>query len=153
MTGHVVRVDLTAGTAGVVNAGHPLPLRLRNGRVQEVGLDVEPPFGVVPGRSFPVQRLPLEPGDRIVFLTDGMLERNAAVLDVAAALRDTTDLHPREVVQELGAAVLRATGGDLGDDATMLCLDWYGGPPRSSGSVRGADAGLASVARPPSRPA
>ncbi len=136
-----------------MNAGHPLPLRLREGRVQEIGLDIEPPSGVVPGRAFQVQRFRLEPGDRIVFLTDGMQERDAAVLDVAAALRDTTDLHPREVVQELGAAVLRATGGNLRDDATIVCLDWYGSPRRND-SVHGADAGLASVARPlPHRPA
>ncbi|PWW21027.1 stage II sporulation protein E [Geodermatophilus normandii] len=147
VTGQLVRVDLSARTAAVVNAGHPPPLLVREGRVREIGLDVEPPFGVVPGRSFRVQRLPLQPGDRIVFLTDGVQERNAAVLDVAAALRDTTDLHPREVVQELGAAVLRATGGNLRDDATVLCLDWYGGPPRRSDSEHGADAGRASSAR------
>ncbi|MEX5717822.1 PP2C family protein-serine/threonine phosphatase [Geodermatophilus maliterrae] len=151
VTGQLVRVDLSAATAQIVNAGHPLPLLVRDGRVQVIGLDVEPPFGVVPGRSFRVQRLPLQPGDRVVFLTDGMQERNAAVLDVAAALRDTTDLHPREVVQELGAAVLRATGGDLRDDATMVCLDWYGGPPRGSDSVHGADAARASSARTPRR--
>jgi serine phosphatase RsbU (regulator of sigma subunit) len=29
-----------------------------------------------------VQPLPLEPGDRLLFLTDGMLERNAVSLDV-----------------------------------------------------------------------
>ena len=148
VTGQLVRVDLTAGTAAIVNAGHPFPLLVREGRVQEIGLGIEPPFGVVPGTSFQVQRFPLEPGDRIVFLTDGMQERNAAVLDVAAALRDTTDLHPREVVQELGAAVLRATGGNLRDDATMVCLDWYGGPARRSDSMYGADAGLAPPARP-----
>ena len=78
-----------------------------------------------------------------------MQERDAAVLDIAAALRDTADLHPREVVQELGAAVLHATGGDLRDDATMVCLDWYGGRPRRRDSVHGADAGLASPARAP----
>jgi serine phosphatase RsbU (regulator of sigma subunit) len=94
-----------------------------------------------------VQRLPVEPGDRLVFLTDGMQERNATVLDVAAALRDTADLHPREVVQELGAAILRATGGDLHDDAAMLCLDWYGGPPRRRASQNGADAARTSPAR------
>ncbi|SDC11558.1 Stage II sporulation protein E (SpoIIE) [Geodermatophilus telluris] len=146
VTGQLVRVDLSTGTAAVVNAGHPLPLLVRDGRVREIALDVEPPFGVVPGRSFHTQRLPLEPGDRVVFLTDGMQERNAVLLDVAAALRDTTDLHPREVVQELGAAVLRATRGDLRDDATLLCLDWYGGPDRGSGSVHGAATGRASSA-------
>ncbi|SHF84841.1 PP2C family protein-serine/threonine phosphatase [Geodermatophilus nigrescens] len=151
VTGQLVRVDLAVGTAEIVNAGHPFPLLVRNGRVQDLALEIEPPFGVVPGRSFQVQRLPLEPGDRIVFLTDGMQERNAAVLDVAAALRHTTDLHPREVVQELGAAVLRATGGDLRDDATLVCLDWYGGPPRRSDSAHGADVARASSARPAGR--
>ena len=151
VTGQLLRVDLATGSAAVVNAGHPLPLRLREGRVHEIGLGIEPPFGVVPGQSFRLQRFPLAPGDRIILLTDGMQERNAAVLDVAATLRDTADLHPREVVQELGAAVLRATGGDLRDDATMVCLDWYGGRPRRRDSVHGADAGLASPARGPRR--
>ena len=151
VTGQLLRVDLSTGTAAIVNAGHPLPLRLRDGRVQEIGLGVEPPFGVVPRTSLRPQEFPLQLGDRIFFLTDGLQERNAAVLDVAAALRDTADLHPREVVQELGAAVLHATGGDLRDDATMVCLDWYGGRPRRRDSVHGVDAGLASSARAPRR--
>jgi hypothetical protein len=74
---------------------------------------------------------------------------NAATLDVAAALAATADLHPREVVHELGAAVLRATGGDLHDDATMVCLNWYGGPLRRRQSEYGADRSLASAERPP----
>ncbi|MGY1607570.1 PP2C family protein-serine/threonine phosphatase [Geodermatophilus sp. SYSU D00700] len=139
VTGQLVRVDLHAGTAEIVNAGHTLPLRLRGGIVEEIALRVEAPFGVLPGKAFDVQRLPLEPGDRIVFLTDGMLERNAASLDVAAALADTADLHPREVVHALGAAVLTATGAELRDDATMLCFDWYGGPPRARTTEQGAD--------------
>ncbi|MGY1698833.1 PP2C family protein-serine/threonine phosphatase [Geodermatophilus sp. SYSU D00766] len=151
VTGQLLRVDLAEGTAAIVNAGHPFPLLVRGGRVQDIALGIEPPFGVVPGRSYRVQRFPLEPRDRIIFLTDGMQERNAAVLDVAAALRDTVDLHPREVVQALGAAVLRATDGDLRDDATMVCLDWYGGPPRRSASVHGADAERASSPRAPGR--
>ncbi|HZA87960.1 MAG TPA: hypothetical protein VE466_13870 [Acidimicrobiales bacterium] len=56
-----------------------------------------------------------------------MLERNAAQLDVAATLSQTSGLHPREVVHALGAAVLRTTGGDLPDDATVVVL---GEPPR-----------------------
>ena len=144
VTGQLVRVDLLTGTAGIVNAGHTLPLRLRNGVVEEVELRVEVPFGVLPGKTFQVQPFSLEPGDRIVFLTDGMLERNAASLDVAAALADTAEPHPREVVHALGAAVLHATGGDLRDDATMVCLDWYGGPPRGRNAEQGADPDHAS---------
>ena len=34
--------------------------------------------------------------------------------------------HARELVHELGDLVLRATGGKLRDDATVLCLDWAG---------------------------
>jgi serine phosphatase RsbU (regulator of sigma subunit) len=145
VTGQLVQVDLRAATAVIVNAGHTLPLRLRDGRVEEIELLIEPPFGVVPGKSFQVQAFPLQPGDRLVFLTDGMLERNAASLDVATALADSAARHPREVVHELGAAVLRATDGDLKDDATMVCLDWYGGHPRDRSTEFGADPSRASA--------
>ena len=145
VTGQLLRVDLRTGEAAIVNAGHTLPLRLRNGRVEEIDLQIEAPFGVLPGKSFEIQQFPLEPGDRIVFLTDGMLERNAASLDVAAALASSAELHPREVVHELGAAVLHATGGDLKDDATMVCLDWYGGPLRGRSTALGADPDRASA--------
>jgi serine phosphatase RsbU (regulator of sigma subunit) len=147
VTGQLLRIDLHTGTAVIVNAGHTLPLRLRNGRVEEVDLIVEAPFGVLPGKKFLLQAFPLEPGDRIVFLTDGMLERNAATLDVAATLAASAALHPREVVHELGAAVMRATDGDLKDDATMVCLDWYGGPPRGRTTSYGADLDIASAPR------
>jgi serine phosphatase RsbU (regulator of sigma subunit) len=145
VTGQLMRVDLHTGTAAIVNAGHPFPLRLRNGRVEELELRIDAPFGVLPGKDFDVQEFPLEPGDRIVLLTDGMQERNAVNLDVAAALADSADLHPREVVHELGSAILRATGGELQDDATMVCLDWYGGPPRGRNSEQGADPHRASA--------
>ncbi|TFV70796.1 serine/threonine-protein phosphatase [Blastococcus sp. CT_GayMR19] len=148
VTGQLLRVDLETRSAGIINAGHPLPLRLRDGRVEELELRVEPPFGVVPGKTFEIQRFPLEPGDRIILLTDGMQERNAVDLDVTKALAASAALHPREVVQELGAAILSETGGDLRDDATMVCLDWYGGPPRRRYSEQGADPGRASSPAP-----
>ncbi|WP_231502951.1 PP2C family protein-serine/threonine phosphatase [Blastococcus sp. URHD0036] len=148
VTGQLLRIDLGTGSAAIVNAGHPFPLRLRDGRVEEVELAIDPPFGVTPEAPYRVQSFPLEPGDRLVFLTDGMQERNAATLDVARALAETADLHPREVVHALGAAVLSATGGDLRDDATMVCLDWYGGPQRPRETEHGADPGRTSAPRP-----
>jgi serine phosphatase RsbU (regulator of sigma subunit) len=144
VSGQVLRVDLHTQRAQIVNAGHPFPLRLRDGRVQEVELAIDLPFGVEPDRPYRLQEFHLQPGDRIILVTDGMLERNAAELDVAAALADSADLHPREVVHALGKAVLRATGGRLRDDATVVCLDWYGGLPRARTSDGGAGRGLAS---------
>jgi len=41
-----VRIDLNSGSATIVNAGHPLPLRLRDGRVEEIELDIDFPFGI-----------------------------------------------------------------------------------------------------------
>lgn len=77
-----------------------------------------------------VQELALEPGDRLVFLTDGMTKRDADQVDIPAAIAATRELHPREMVQELCRIVLEASGGDLRDDATVLCLDWHGGSRR-----------------------
>src|SRR4051794_3759215 len=39
VTGQLARIDLASGRAEIVNAGHHPPLRLRNGVVEEVGLE------------------------------------------------------------------------------------------------------------------
>jgi len=83
-----------------------------------------------PGAGYHAQRFPLAGGDRVVFVTDGMLDRNAARVDVATLLAGTRGLHPRETVRALTRAVRRACGGQLRDDAAVWCLDWYGGPRR-----------------------
>jgi serine phosphatase RsbU (regulator of sigma subunit) len=157
VTGLLVRIDLPRATAGIVNAGHPPPLRLRAGRVDQVLLEADRPFGLRPGGGYRVQALPLEVDDRLMFVTDGMLEREAAGMNISAILTEGADMHPREAVQHLTQAVLQASGGRLRDDATALCLDWHGGPPRDRDATSGAnrevriDPGTA-VARSP-RPA
>jgi serine phosphatase RsbU (regulator of sigma subunit) len=133
VTGQVLHIDLASGAATIVNAGHPFPLRLRDGRVEEVELEIDLPFGLEAGSRFRLQSFPLEAGDRIVFLTDGMLERRAEQSDIRAGLARTVDLHPRQVVHALGDAVVHATDGDLRDDATVVCLDWYGGASTGNG--------------------
>ena len=48
-------MDLRGGDATIVNAGHPSPLLLRGGRVDELPLDVDIPFGLYPGGEFRLQ--------------------------------------------------------------------------------------------------
>ncbi|WP_371657473.1 PP2C family protein-serine/threonine phosphatase [Streptomyces sp. NBC_00280] len=141
-TGQLLCVDLETGLCELVNAGHPRPLRLRGDAVEELELAVNLPFGVAAPSSYRLQELQLCPGDRLVLLTDGMQERGAAAVDLAAVVHDTRALHPREAVRSLTAAVLDACHGNLKDDATVLILDWHGNRSRpaetaySCGTVR-----------------
>jgi serine phosphatase RsbU (regulator of sigma subunit) len=139
VTGQLARVDLRAQTATIINAGHPPPLRLRDGRVEHLQLAADPPFGIIDGCKYRVQALPLQPGDRILFLTDGMLERNAESVDIAAVIAGDREMHPREAVQHLSQVVLEATNGELRDDATALCFDWHGGASRRRTTDSGSD--------------
>jgi serine phosphatase RsbU (regulator of sigma subunit) len=139
VTGLLVRIDLAGATAGIVNAGHPPPFRLRAGHVEHIRLEADQPFGLLPGAGYRVQALPLEVGDRLMFVTDGMLERDAARTNIAAVLIKSVNMHPREAVQHLTEKVLEACGGELRDDATALCLDWHGGPPRDRDATSGAN--------------
>jgi serine phosphatase RsbU (regulator of sigma subunit) len=127
VTGQLLRVDLVAQTARVLNAGHHRPFRLRNRRAEEIDITANQPFGLSAGGSWTEQEFPLEAGDRVIFVTDGMLERNAASLEIPALMLASAHLHPRETIQYLTHAVLDAFGGELQDDATSLCFDWHGG--------------------------
>lgn len=127
-TGQLLRIHLRTGRAELVNAGHPWPLRMRDEVVTEVECEVDHPFGLAlpSSRPYRVQELDLRPGDRLVILTDGMLEREAANVDLPDMMRTTRHLHPREAALALTTAVLDACGGQVEDDATVMCLDWHG---------------------------
>ena len=137
VTGQLARIDLRSGIASIVNAGHPPPLRLRDGVVTSLELEIDPPFAIDDRRSYRAQPLELMPGDRLLFVTDGMLERNG--IDIESLVVQSVAMHPREAVQHLIRAVREATGGRLRDDASVMCVDWLGGPPRPRISDAGAD--------------
>jgi len=143
-TGLIGRLDLITGSLELVNAGHVAPYLARGGELREVPLPVDIPLGLFASTTYRRSRLPLTPGDRIVLVTDGMLDRNAVGLDLPASIKDTRSLHPREAVRALADRVLDATQRNLSDDATVMCLDWHGGHGRDRASRHGADPGLAS---------
>ncbi|MFI9643237.1 PP2C family protein-serine/threonine phosphatase [Micromonospora sp. NPDC051925] len=138
------RIDLPTGRCELLNAGHIPPMLVRDGRVMPLELPANFPLGMFPDERFRSGEVSLRPDDRLVVVTDGMRERNAADLDLPAALLSIAHLHPREAVRALSDAVLAITGPVLADDATLLIIDWYGshGPRRSTA---GADATRASV--------
>ncbi|WP_461120434.1 PP2C family protein-serine/threonine phosphatase [Saccharothrix stipae] len=144
-TGLLLRVDLGEGGVELVNAGHPAPLLLRDGVVAPIDLEIDLLFGVNP-YAYRVQRLNLAPGDRLVLLTDGMVERDAARADLPALLRATDGLHAREVVRAVTRAVRQACRDHLRDDATVLCLDWHGTGRTERRADNGADTDTASPA-------
>ncbi|WP_018562252.1 MULTISPECIES: PP2C family protein-serine/threonine phosphatase [unclassified Streptomyces] len=129
-TGQLLRIAVDGTGCRLVNAGHPWPLRLRDGTVEELDLRINLPFGVPSAPPFRVQDVDLRPGDRLVLYTDGMQEREARSVDLAAVLRDSAAEHPREVVQVMTSAVSVACHGHLQDDATVMCLDWRAQTPR-----------------------
>ncbi|WP_328292681.1 serine/threonine-protein phosphatase [Kineococcus sp. NBC_00420] len=144
VTGILGRLDLRTGVLSLVNAGHVQPLLVRAGKVVELGLAADLPFGLLPGSGYRASEVTLRPGDRIVLLTDGMLERNAEHLDLDAQVAAAAPLHVREAVRALADAVLRQTGGTLEDDATILVVDWFGDHASPRSTSAGADTARAS---------
>ncbi|MEA3055203.1 MAG: hypothetical protein QOD30_635, partial [Actinomycetota bacterium] len=74
-TGQIARVDLRDGEMAWTNAGHPPPMLVRHGKVIDQ-LECEPtlPWGLgsLAASDVPVASVVLEPGDSVLFYTDGV---------------------------------------------------------------------------------
>ena len=138
-TGLLGRLDLSTGVLTLVNAGHVPPYLARAGQIAPVELATGLPMGMFHDHEYVSCDMRLQPGDRVVFVTDGMLERNAAALDLIVAISQTRAMHPREATRKLADEVLAVTGLALADDATLLVLDWHGHHERDRTSHGGAD--------------
>ncbi|MCX5000323.1 PP2C family protein-serine/threonine phosphatase [Streptomyces longwoodensis] len=125
--------ELGTGRARVVDAGSPRMMRLRQGAVERVAFEPQLPLGMFEETDYVVQEFRVEPGDRLVFVSDGVYAvaspRGEAYGDTALARAiQATRLLP---AAEVPAAVLRELTGHRGhrtadDDALVVCLDWRG---------------------------
>lgn len=133
VTGQLFWVALDTGEATFVNAGHQWPLLLRDGHVHELTPLVDLPFGIEPHPDYRLQNFALRPGDRLVLLTDGMLEPDQDHERLHRLVETTAAEHARVAVQHFTRSVLTVTEHDPRDDATVLCLDWYNSSPMARG--------------------
>jgi serine phosphatase RsbU (regulator of sigma subunit) len=132
VTGILAELDLATGRLRYVNAGHPSPLLLRDGKViKELTGGNRVPFGLdTVGMTIAEEKL--EPGDWLALYSDGVVEaRNAAGRWFGEELlRDfltremAASQPPAETVRRLTQTVLRHQGGLLQDDATILLATW-----------------------------
>lgn len=137
-TAVLAELRTSTGHFSWVSAGHPEPLLLRQGQLVRT-LHVEPglPFGLgLPDtdHSYPVGSDQLEPGDRVLFHTDGVAEARSPSGDlfgvdrlVDLLVRNIADnLSPAESMRRVGRALLEHQEAQLTDDATMLLVEWTG---------------------------
>ncbi len=133
-TGQLVRLRVDTGEMSWTNAGHPLPLLVRAGRVVgEISCRPTPPWGLGGGPAT-VATEALQPGDSVLLYTDGVIgarPRDGEVfggerLAELAGHNSAEELAPEEIVRHLIEAVVEYQGRALRDDATIVILQWSG---------------------------
>nr|WP_231126686.1 GAF domain-containing SpoIIE family protein phosphatase [Motilibacter aurantiacus] len=117
-------LDPAQGTVQIASAGHLCPLLVQETGTQELDVDGGTPFGVVDGdrRSVTVA---LAPGESLVMLTDGLVERRDEDIDVGmarvvGALDGSAGCTASALLRRALASA--HTGGAHEDDVTVLVL-------------------------------
>jgi hypothetical protein len=132
VTGQIGSLDTHTGLLRWINAGHPLPMLVRNGAfVGPMQCRPSMPMGLG-GSIVEVAEEPLQGGDRVLFYTDGITESKSANGEIFGEerladylVRATLDHVPvSETVRRLSAHVLAFVGADLADDATMFLVEY-----------------------------
>ena len=133
ITAVLAELDQRTGVLRVISAGHPGGIVLRSGKVVKV-LPTPTALPVTLGDQRPpvVVEEALEPGDRVLLYTDGIVEARSAdgeqfglerLIDFAVkALAD--GLPAPETTRRLVHAILDHQDDRLQDDATVLLAEW-----------------------------
>ncbi|MFD3531351.1 PP2C family protein-serine/threonine phosphatase [Streptomyces sp. NPDC058664] len=131
----LLRFDLVTGETEVIDAGSPKMWRLREGKAEPMELEAQLPLGMFEDTIYTAQRFQAEPGDRLLFVSDGVYDVTSPAGEryseraLVRAMTNTRLLPPSQVPR----AVLQELSGHRGpidaeDDAMVLCLDWHGRP-------------------------
>jgi serine phosphatase RsbU (regulator of sigma subunit) len=132
VTGVLGELDVASGRLRYINAGHPPPLLLRNGRVvRELRRGRRLPFGLET-QGLTVGEEYLQPGDWLALYTDGVVEaRNASGewfgeerLAELLTHEIAAGQPPPETLRRVDHALLQHQSGLLQDDASILLATW-----------------------------
>ena len=121
-------VEERGGTLTIVNCGHPSPILLRRGEV--ITLDPPspaPPLGFMPVVRTRVERL--EPGDRLLMLTDGLAEarRDGTFFPITErAWRLLGHGTVGDGLASVEAALQEWVGYRLDDDIALILMEYTG---------------------------
>jgi phosphoserine phosphatase RsbU/P len=133
-TAILAELNTITGLVRYINAGHPPAVLMREGRIV-ASLEAAPrtPLGLPePSR---IAEYELQPGDRLMFYTDGIVDARDAdgqffgierLVD-AAERHTASGLPAPETLRRLARAVVDHQEGTLQDDATLLIVDWHPG--------------------------
>jgi serine phosphatase RsbU (regulator of sigma subunit) len=128
MTAVVARWDPASRELTIANCGHVPPVVIRaDNQVEHIGVPKAHGLG---GRASPKpaeRSAAFEAGDRLVMVSDGVVGQSEGKAGlgmdgfVEAALQSKRAT-AADTVRRVHTAVLSASGGDLTDDATVVCL-------------------------------
>jgi serine phosphatase RsbU (regulator of sigma subunit) len=111
------------------NAGHPSPLLVRRGQVDELYTSGSFPVGLVPEAEYKPQEIELQPDDTLVLFSDGITEANNRAQEMFgdARLVEVATKHHGEPVDQLQRAILESVetftrGASQSDDITLLLV-------------------------------
>ena len=131
VTALMLQVDLATGAVHAVNAGHPPAVLLRNERITALPLQPSPPLGMFADSRYDEQLFDLRPDDRILLVTDGLLETvpdgggEPFGMDGIVRIAHLTRRDPPPaVVRRATREVVAYRAGELRDDLTIVCFDW-----------------------------
>ena len=138
-TAIVAVVDCRTGVMTYANAGHNAPRhRMAGGGEAPLPMPDGIALGVMDGFTYEERALQLDPGDMLLFFTDGVTEAvgpDATLFGDARLAAITADADLREPAQLLDAITREvarfADGEPQADDITMLALHWHA-PERES---------------------
>jgi len=117
----------------LANCGHPRPLLVREGRVEELG-QVGPMAGAFDDGAWPATEVTLQPGDTLVLYTDGVIDtvgtrERFGERRLRAALEAAADAEqPSALVARLANALEAFRDGPQRDDTAIVALRFAGVP-------------------------